>query len=153
MFTGATSLSIDAKGRLAVPSRFRERLMELCGGRMVVTISLFNECLSLYPAPHWQQLGDEIGALPADPGNRAIQQLLFGYAEDVELDSNGRILLGASLREFAHLSNERKLKMLGQGHRFEIWDEARWNEEQSDLLGKARDNLSTADALRSLVSL
>ncbi len=144
---------MDAKGRLAVPSRFRERLIELCAGRMVVTISLFNECLSLYPAPSWQRLGEEIAALPADPGNRSIQQLLFGYAEDVDLDSNGRISLGATLREFAHLSKERKLRFFGQGHRFEIWDEGRWTEEQAGLLARARENLATSDGIRTLSSL
>ena len=153
MFTGATNLSMDAKGRLAIPSRFRERLIEICAGRMVVTISLFDKCLCLYPFPSWQRIGKEIEALPADPGNRAIQQLLFGYAEELESDNHGRILINASLRDYAHLCNDRKLKILGQNHRFEIWDDTLWNEEQSALLIKAREKLSAPNTSHPLVSI
>ena len=64
MFRGECSLSLDAKGRLAIPSRYRERLMELCGGKLIVTISLLERCLVVYPYPRWQRIEDELKDLP-----------------------------------------------------------------------------------------
>ena len=94
MFRGDVSLSLDTKGRLAVPSRFRDRLSESCNSKLVVTISLMDRCLVLYPFPEWQRIENEIQSLPSlDPQVRAISHLLIGHATECDLDSHGRILL------------------------------------------------------------
>ena len=121
MFRGEFSLSMDAKGRLAVPTRYRERLVESCGGKLVVTISLMDRCLTVYPFPDWQRREDEIKALPAlDPQVRAISHLLIGHATECDLDGHGRMLLPQSLRDFASL--DKRVHMVGQVRRFELWN-------------------------------
>ena len=153
MFRGEFSLSLDSKGRLAVPTRYRDRLAELCGGKLIVTISLMDQCLSVYPFPDWQRIEDEIKALPAlDPQVRAISHLLIGHANECDLDSHGRILLPQSLRDFASL--DRRVHMVGQVRKFELWNEDTWNARREDLLaqvGNLQVHASQSQALRDLV--
>ena len=142
---------IDAKGRLAVPSRYRERLAEMCGGKLVVTISLLERCLCVYPFPYWQRIEDELKNLPAfDKKAQAISHLLIGHATECDLDSHGRLLLSQSLREFAGL--EKPVRMIGQVRRFELWSDSAWANRREELLGQMDDLLSDpSDAVRSLV--
>lgn len=153
MFRGEFSLSMDSKGRLAVPTRYRDRLAETCGGKLVATISLMDRCLSVYPFPDWQRIEDEIKTLPAlDPQVRAISHLLIGHATECDLDGHGRILLPQSLRDFASL--ERRVHMVGQVRKFELWNEDTWNERREDLLsqvGNLQIHASQSQALRDLV--
>ena len=102
MFRGEHSLSMDPKGRVAVPSRYRERLAESCGGKLVVTISLMERCLAVYPFPDWQTIEDDLRELPAlDKKAQAISHLLIGHASECDMDSHGRLLIPQTLREFA----------------------------------------------------
>lgn len=153
MFRGEFSLSMDSKGRLAVPTRYRERLAETCGGKLVATISLMDRCLSVYPFPDWQRIEDEIKALPAlDPQVRAISHLLIGHATECDLDGHGRILLPQSLRDFAAL--DRRVHMVGQVRKFELWNEDAWSARREDLLGQVGNlqvQASQSQALRDLV--
>ena len=153
MFRGEFSVSIDAKGRLAVPTRYRDRLAESCGGKLVATISLMDQCLAVYPFPDWQRIEDEIKALPAlDPQARAISHLLIGHATECELDGHGRILLPQSLREFASL--DKRVQLVGQVRKFELWNAGVWSARREELLsqvGNLQIHASQSQALRDLV--
>ena len=144
---------MDSKGRVAVPTRYRDRLAETCGGKLVATISLMDRCLSVHPFPDWQRIEDEIKALPAlDPQVRAISHLLIGHAVECDLDGHGRMLLPQSLRDFATL--DKRVHMVGQVRRFELWNEQAWDARRDDLLsqvGNLQIQASQSQALRDLV--
>jgi MraZ protein len=132
MFRGANKLTLDAKGRLVMPTRYRERLQERCGGHIVVTVDK-DHCLLIYPLPDWEDIERKLIKLPTlDPRTRGLQRLMVGYATDLELDGHGRLLLPANLREFGQLTRDAML--IGQGLRFELWDEKRWNERRDEWL-------------------
>ena len=127
MFRGANSINLDAKGRIAIPAKYRERLRESCEGQIVVTINLKQPCLSLFPLPHWEQLERQLQGLSnTNSVHQSIKRLLLGHAAECELDKNGRVLLPAVLREHAGL--DKHLLLTGMGNIFQIWDEAKWNE-------------------------
>ena len=134
MLRGVNSINLDSKGRIAVPTRYRERLDEVCGGRMVVTIDTDERCLLIYPLPEWEDIQRKIEALPSfNPAARRIQRLLIGHATDIDLDGSGRLLLTPPLREYANL--DKKAILLGQGNKFELWSEDCWakcNESYQD---------------------
>ncbi len=124
MFRGINAINIDGKGRLAVPTRYREALGQ-DRAPLVVTIDTEETCLLLYPARQWQVIEDNLQRLPSfNAPARRIQRLLIGHATDVELDSNGRVLLPPILRDYAHL--DKRVVMIGQGNKFEVWDESLW---------------------------
>ncbi|MGH8426827.1 MAG: division/cell wall cluster transcriptional repressor MraZ [Gammaproteobacteria bacterium] len=126
MFRGLNQVSLDAKGRLAIPARYRAPLAESAGGALVATVDR-DHCLLLYPQPRWEEIERELVGLPSlQAGSRAIQRMLLGYATDMQMDGHGRILLSPALREYAELDH--KVVMIGQGNRFELWSEARWDE-------------------------
>jgi MraZ protein len=129
-FRGINNLTLDAKGRMAVPSRYRERLLEICGGRIVITVDR-DHCLLVYPLPEWEIIENKLVSLPSlNKQARLLQRLLIGYATECEIDSQGRVLLPAMLREFAGL--DKKTVLIGQGKKFEIWNEDTWNESQGE---------------------
>ena len=125
MFRGVNNINLDAKGRMAVPTRYRERLAELCGGQMVVTIDTEEHCLLIYPLQEWEEIQQKIESLPSfNPAARRIQRLLIGHATDIEIDGSGRLLLTQPLRDYAQLG--KKTVLLGQGKKFELWSEDLW---------------------------
>jgi MraZ protein len=132
MFRGANKLTLDVKGRMVMPTRYRDRLQELCGGKLVVTVDK-DQCLLIYPLPDWEEIERKLMRLPTlNPQARRLQRLMVGHATDLELDGPGRVLLPPKLREFGHLTRDAML--IGQGLRFELWDEARWNERRDEWL-------------------
>ncbi|MGA2707469.1 MAG: division/cell wall cluster transcriptional repressor MraZ [Steroidobacteraceae bacterium] len=132
MFRGANKLTLDAKGRMVMPTRYRDRLQERCGGKLVITVDK-DQCLLIYPMPDWEEIERKLMGLPSfDPQARRLQRLMVGHATDLELDAHGRLLLPPNLREFGLLTRDAML--IGQGHRFELWDEARWNERRDQWL-------------------
>jgi MraZ protein len=134
---GATKVTLDAKGRLAIPTRYRERLASRCDGQLVVTVDK-DYCLLLYPLPDWEDIERKLMRLPSlDKRARRLQRLMVGHATEVDVDGHGRILLSRELREFAGLSKQAVL--LGQGNRFELWDEERWNETRDGWLSDGDD--------------
>ena len=151
MFRGECSLSLDAKGRLAVPSRYRDRLAESCAGKLIVTISLLERCLAVYPFPAWQRIEEKLNELPAlDTKAQAISHLLIGHASECDMDAHGRILVPPSLREFAGL--DKRVKMVGRISKFELWDEAAWAARRDAMLSQVDELLAEPSAeLRSLV--
>ncbi len=133
VFRGILGLSIDSKGRMVMPTRYRERLRAGKQNSVVLTIDTEERCLLLYPMPEWEAIEAKIAALPSfNPAARRIQRLLIGHATDVEMDGQGRLLLPPLLRDYAGLTKHAVL--VGQGKKFELWDEAHWNEKRSDWL-------------------
>ena len=125
MFRGGTPISLDNKGRLAVPAKYREGLMSCCAGRLVVTADP-SKCLLVYPQPVWEPIEQKLNSLSSfNPQIRSLQRLLVGNASDVEMDSAGRILVPPLLRQFASLSKD--VVLVGQGAKFELWDDEKWN--------------------------
>jgi len=125
MFRGVSNLNLDAKGRLAIPTRYREMLEQRCNGEMVITIDTDERCLLIYPRPDWEVIEAKVGAMSSfDPMTRRVQRLLIGHATDIELDSSGRLLLTPPLRAYAEL--DKRTVLLGQGRKLELWSEDRW---------------------------
>ena len=128
MFQGAAALNLDAKGRMAVPARHRDALVAAAEGRLVVTAHP-HRCLLLYPLPAWEPIRAQILAAPSLQVESAmVRRLLVGFAEDVELDGAGRLLISPSLRQYAGL--EKEIWLVGQGRHFEIWSAAGWQGQQ-----------------------
>lgn len=129
-FRGINNIAVDAKGRMAMPARYRDRLLEACGGRLVVTVDQ-DHCLLVYPLPEWEVIEEKLINLPSlNKQSRLLQRLLIGHATDLEMDGQGRILLPAMLREYAGL--KKKAVLIGQGKKLEIWDEETWAQSQEE---------------------
>lgn len=141
MFRGANSINLDAKGRIAIPAKYRERLRESCDSQIIVTIDLEQPCLTLFPLPHWEQLERQLQSLSnTNAVHQSIKRLLLGHAAECELDKNGRVLLPAVLREHAGL--DKHLLLAGMGNTFQIWDEVRWNDRiRKDMESHANQQL------------
>ncbi len=146
MFHGATPVALDAKARLAIPTKLRDLLMQCCGGHLVLTLDLAG-CLLLYPFPEWEPIERKLNALPSfNPLSRQMQRLLVGNATDLEMDGSGRILLPALLRERAALA--RDVVLVGQGNRFELWSAAGWQAQcdaASDLPAQLNEALTKGE--------
>jgi len=124
MFRGVSAVSMDAKGRMAIPVRYRNDLLDdrSC---VVLTIDTEEKCLLLYPMKIWEDIETKLADLPSfNPAARRIQRLLIGHATETEIDSHGRLLLPPVLREYATL--DRRMMLVGQGKKFELWDEEHW---------------------------
>lgn len=150
MFRGANKLSLDAKGRLAIPKRYRERIADVCDGQLIVTASHKGpECLRIYPLPTWEVIEAKLEALPSfDDDALELQRLMIGYADDPRMDKAGRILVSPELREFAGLDH--RVVLIGQGSKFELWDEARWNERRSEWSARSGPKGEPSDVLKTL---
>jgi MraZ protein len=149
MFRGVQHINMDAKGRLAMPARQREPLLSECGGQVVVTIDTQSACLAIYPLPEWERIEREIQGLPAlKPAVKRFQRLMLGYATDLELDGNGRMLLPQSLREYAKL--DKKLVLVGQGNKLELWSESLWLAEREQALEDSGPGAELPEELMSL---
>jgi MraZ protein len=148
MFRGINAINLDEKGRLAIPKRYREVLHQ-DEGQLITTIDTEASCLLLYPLKDWEEIEHKVEALPSfNPATRRVQRLLIGHASETELDNQGRILIPTLLREYAGL--EKHIILVGQGRKFEIWDESLWNsqrelwlkEDYSEILPTDLQNLS-----------
>lgn len=146
MFSGATSVNLDSKGRMAIPTRYREFLSE----GMVCTIGLYHYCLTLYSMSGWKRLEQQLSTLSTViDAERRVKRLLLGYAIECPMDNSGRILLPSTLRTYAKL--EKHIMFVGQSDKFEIWDEVIWQQQISDdiaVLSFGIENLS--DNLKNL---
>ena len=132
MFRGATKVTLDAKGRLAIPSRYRERITSRADGHLVATVDR-DYCLLIYPFPIGRRSsGSSCACLRLNPQARRLQRLMVGYATELDMDGHGRILLPRELREFAGL--DRAAMLIGQGNKFELWNDERWNARRDEWL-------------------
>ena len=149
MFRGLHNINLDAKGRLAIPTKYREPLTALCGARLVATIDTEERCLLIYPVNEWEVIQAKIEALPSfNAGARRIQRLLIGHATDMELDGNGRVVLPVPLREYAEL--EKEAVLVGQGKKLELWSKALWESRRDDYLDEVGQPEQLPDELMSL---
>jgi MraZ protein len=150
MFRGLTTINLDSKGRLAVPTRFREILRALESPVLVVTVNPWDRSLWIYPLGEWQDIESKLAQLSDfDRQSRRTKQIMRGYATDVECDTQGRILLSAELREIASLTKQGVL--LGQDNKLELWDRARWESVRDEWLDEvASDGGDPSSALESL---
>jgi MraZ protein len=135
MFRGVNAVNIDAKGRMVMPTRYRDRLNEENCHQVVITIDTDERCLLIYPFRTWELIENQLAQLPSfNPQARRIQRLLLGHATEAELDNQGRVLLAPLLREYAGL--DKKAVLIGQGKKFELWDETHWQERRGQWLAE-----------------
>lgn len=148
MFRGINPLNLDAKGRMAMPMRYRDSLKTTCGGQLVLTVDRAR-CLLIYPLPEWEEIERKLVKLPTlNAQSRRLQRLLIGHATEVELDSVGRILLPTPLRNFAEL--DKRVTLVGQGNKFELWNEELWEERREQWLTEEEDEQPLPAELESL---
>jgi MraZ protein len=125
MFRGANAINLDSKGRLTIPTRYRQSLLDDCQGQLVCTIDTSQNCLLLYPLPEWEEIELKLSKLSStNPQERRLQRLLLGYAMEGEMDKSGRILIAPTLRQHAAL--DKQIMLVGQLNKFEIWDANVW---------------------------
>ncbi|MGI9333719.1 MAG: division/cell wall cluster transcriptional repressor MraZ [Gammaproteobacteria bacterium] len=152
MFLGAHTLNVDAKGRIAVPARFRERLSDLCGGKLVITVNIDIDTPSLlvYPHPEFQRIEAALRELPTfDKKSQVLNYLIIGHAHESDMDSQGRLLLPQTLREHAGL--DKQAVLIGQSSKFEIWQAEAWHARREQMFQEAAELRSNpSDALRQL---
>lgn len=149
MLRGVHSLALDAKGRVAVPSRYRATLEAAAANQLVVTIDTESKCLLIYPLPEWEVIQEKISALSSfNKAARRIQRLLIGYATDVEIDGSGRLLISGPLREYAEL--DKKVVLLGQGNKFELWSETLWEQARDEYIAAAGSEESMTEELEQI---
>lgn len=131
MFQGSSALTLDAKGRISIPTRHRDALVAQVEGQLTLTRHP-DGCLLLYPRSVWEIKREQIVAFPASA--RPLQRLLLGSAQDVELDGSGRILISPELRTAVGMTRE--VMLLGMGSHFELWDAAGWSRREAEDLAK-----------------
>lgn len=150
LFRGFNKISIDNKGRLAVPSRYRELISVQAENSLVITLNPLDRSLWLYPLPEWDVIEDKLASLSDfDKQSRRTKQMMRGYATDCQLDSQGRILIPKELRSYADLTKQAVI--LGQGNKFEIWNEKAWEAQRDVWLETVGDDSqSTPESLQSL---
>ena len=123
-FRGVSELVLDVKGRLAVPARHRDGLAAGGNGSLIITADN-SGCLLIYPLTAWEPIETQLMSLSSfDDGIRRLQRLIVGHANEVEIDSAGRILIPPALRRYAGL--DKRVVLVGQGQKLELWDDAKW---------------------------
>jgi transcriptional regulator MraZ len=150
VFRGFNKISIDNKGRLAVPSRYRELISVQAENSLVITLNPLDRSLWLYPLPEWDVIEDKLASLSDfDKQSRRTKQMMRGYATDCQLDSQGRILIPKELRSYSDLTKQAVI--LGQGNKFEIWNEKAWEAQRDEWLETVGDDSApTPESLQSL---
>ena len=148
MFRGANAINLDTKGRLAIPTKYRQTLLDDCEGQLVCTVDTQQSCLLLYPLPEWEEIELKLSKFSSMvPAERRMQRLLLGYATEVEMDKNGRLLLSSPLRQHAKLSKE--VMLVGQLNKFEIWDADIWaGQVEADMETERSGNFELTDRLQ-----
>ncbi len=150
MFRGATLVNLDSKGRLSVPTRYRDQLNESASGQMVCTIDINYACLLLYPLPEWEIIEQKLSRLSSmNPQERRVQRLLLGHASECQMDSAGRLLIAPVLRQHAGLTKE--VMLVGQFNKFELWDETTWYQRvKEDIDAEQSDSATLSERLQDL---
>lgn len=132
VFQGASALSLDAKGRLAVPARHRDALQALCNGQLTLTKHP-EGCLMVFPRPAWEAFRDKVAALPMSASG--WKRIFLGNAQDVDIDGASRVLVAPELRAAAGLSKD--VMLLGMGSHFELWDAQRYAAHEAEVMAQA----------------
>ena len=149
MYRGVTQLKVDGKGRMALPTRYREELLERCGGSLVTTVSTTaDHCLWMYPLDEWERVEKQVNQLGMKPEHIRFKRYFIGYASDMEMDKTGRMLLSPSLREFARI--EKEIYLVGQGNKFEIWNARDWEAGCDDWLNQSAEDIASTPDMEEL---
>jgi MraZ protein len=153
VFKGSDPINMDAKGRMAIPTRYRALLEDICSNDLVITIDMKSTCLTLSPLPEWKKFEEKVSALPAmDELGEMLSRFVVGQAKDLQVDGSGRILIPQELRGYAEL--DKKLVLVGRTQRLEIWSEENWNAErdksQENYRSMLIDRENMSDALKNL---
>lgn len=130
LFEGASSISVDAKGRIAIPTRYRDALRSIAGGKLHITRHFQEDCLLLFPEPEWEVFRARVAAWPMSAG--WPKRIVLGSATPLEMDDEtGRILLSPELREAAMIEKGKEVLMYGNGSHFELWDKALYTAKEA----------------------
>ncbi len=125
MFLGKTTLTLDAKGRIAIPARYREELLDLCDGKLVISFNPLDKCLPIYPYPEWEKCERQMEEVEDQSDDfREFQRMIYSYTNEVDMDGSGRLLIPQSSREGIEL--EKNAVLIGHGKKFELWGEDNW---------------------------
>ncbi|MCU4674221.1 division/cell wall cluster transcriptional repressor MraZ [Catenovulum sp. 2E275] len=148
MFRGANAITMDDKGRITIPTRYRELLQEECSGQIVCTKDVSQPCLLMYPLHEWEQIEKKLRNLSdTNPAERRFKRVLLSHVMEGEVDKNGRLLISNTLRKVIGL--EKQIMLVGSLNKFEIWDEAVWQAQiDDDLTQIAADDYELTDKLQ-----
>lgn len=142
MFLGTTTLTLDTKGRIAIPARYRAQLNETCGGRLVITLNPLDNCLVIYPFDEWLECEKKMEAVEdLSVDFRKYQRMLYSNTADVDMDSSGRILIPQASRDKVGL--QKNVVLIGHGKKFELWSEDSWLQTSEE------DSKELVDSLKS----
>ena len=127
MFRGANSINLDSKGRIAVPAKYRQCIIESAASHMIITFDPYDNCLLIFTLEHWESTEADLQALSnSKPLHRRLKRTMLSHATEVDMDANGRLLIPSVLREKVELKKD--VMLIGQGKTFQLWDEASWGE-------------------------
>lgn len=154
MFRGSSRFTLDAKGRMVLPTRYREVLRQQQDPAVVVTIHPLDRSLLLYPLRAWEAVERKLATLSdADRNSRRTKQMMRGHAVDYQLDAQGRVLIPRTLREYAGLSLKQSCLCSGQGEKLEIWDASTWEQQRDEWLQQVESGAADASELLGTLSL
>lgn len=149
MFRGINNINLDAKGRMAVPTRYRQPLYETANGSLVITINHSERCLWIMPINEWLILENKVAQLPnMNSHAQRLQRILIGHATEADMDKSGRLLIPPPLRDFAGL--DKHVVLVGQVNKFELWSEPVWNDRRDQWLAEEFKDDSLPIDLESL---
>jgi len=143
VFRGANSINLDSKGRIAVPAKYRQSIIESAASHMIITFDPYDNCLLIFTLEHWETTEAGLQALSnSKPLHRRLRRIMLSHATEVDMDASGRLLIPSVLRERAKLKKD--VMLIGQGKTFQLWDESSWHklveEDMSVLSGDELDS-------------
>ncbi len=150
MFRGASTLNMDAKGRIAIPARYRETIVSRSAGNLVLTVNNTRErCLWLFTLDEWEKVEAKLVELSSfNKRAQSLKRLLIGYASDCEIDGAGRLRIAAPLIEFAGLTKQ--VVLIGQGNKFELWDDALWKAKCEEWMAEPEEEEEVPEQVANL---
>jgi len=148
VYRGSSAITMDGKGRITIPTRYRDLLQEECGGQVVCTKDVSQDCLLMYPVNEWEQIEKKLKNLSdTNPAERRFKRVLLSHVMEGEVDKNGRLLISNTLRKVIGL--EKQIMLVGSLNKFEIWDEAVWQAQiDADLAAIAAEDFEQTDKLQ-----
>lgn len=142
MLLGKTNITLDTKGRIAIPARYREQLLNLCEGKLAVVLNPFDGCLNIYPLTEWEKCLLKMGQVTDKTQDfRDVQRMIYSNSHVVEMDGSGRTLIPQELRE--KISLEKNAVLIGHNEKFELWSESDWLRVSKEGTEKLMESLSS----------
>lgn len=145
MFRGANSISLDSKGRIAVPAKYRQCITESTASHMIITCDPYDNCLLIFTLEHWESTEADLQSLSnSKPLHRRLKRIMLSHATEVDMDPNGRLLVPGVLRERAKLQKD--VMLIGHGKTFQLWDVNQWHKlAEEDMAVMSSDELDSDD--------